>query len=291
MRVVERHLAHLATHLMSIMDSKSGRNDAAASEDTDEEVDRLMVGSVRKAFRVLEAFSKARPVMGFSQIAREVGLEKSAVQRAAHTLWKLGYLDKVGRDGEYRLSLRCLDVGQAFQESNNLVQCARPYLRLLRRKLDASINLTMLDGTDTVFVVRYTSPGMLSNDLVGGLRVPAYCTATGIAMMSTLPDQDVHQIIDRSELRPVMPNTVWEPAKIFERVVQCRKDGFALGVEEDFASDITIACPITGPFPGDVAAIGASYSSEKTTPGDVLSECRQMMIGMAAEITGKLANA
>ncbi|SMG53691.1 IclR family transcriptional regulator [Paraburkholderia susongensis] len=259
------------------------------SNDADEEVDNLFVGSVKKAFLVLEAFGKAKPMMGFSQIAREVGLEKSATQRAAHTLWKLGYLDKIGPDGEYRLSMRCLDIGQSYLESHRIVDCARPYLKFLRRKTDASINLTMLDDVDTVFVVRYVSPEMLSNDLSGGLRLPAYCTATGIAMMSALQDDAVRRILDRSDLKPILPNTIWQPEQILERVRQGRKDGYVLGVEEDFASDITIACAIQDPLTGEVAAIGASYSSEATSPEVVLKECRQLMIGTAKEISARLA--
>lgn len=267
----------------------SKKNDKTSTPETGaEDVDNLFVGSVAKAFRVLEAFGQGKPMMGFSQIAREVGLEKSAAQRAAHTLWKLGYLDKVGPAGEYRLTKRCLDLGHAFRKSNRIVECAEPYLRFLRRKTDASINLTMLDGPDSMFIIRYTNSAMLSNDLGGGLRMPAWCTATGVAMLSALDDEQIRVILSQSDLKPVMPGTIWETDKIMERIHRSREEGYVLGVEEDFASDITIACAVRDGLTGEIAAIGASYSSETTSVKAVMNGCRQLMMSTAQEIEAKL---
>ncbi|AOB25334.1 IclR family transcriptional regulator [Bordetella bronchiseptica] len=251
--------------------------------------DHLFVNSVAKAFRLLEAFDKSRPTSGFSQAAREIGMEKSAAQRAAHTLWRLGYLDKVGRDGEYRLSRRCLDIGQRYLETNRLVVCTNPYLKFLRRKTNASVNLAMLDGTDTVFPVRYTSQEMLNNDLGERARIPAYCTATGIAIFSAMPDELVREVLERSDLKPLMPNSIWQMDRIMERVELARRDGYVLGVEEDFASDITIACPISDPATGDVAAIGVSYSSEVTAVEQVVQDWCPLVMSTAREVTARLA--
>ncbi|RAR59292.1 IclR family transcriptional regulator [Paraburkholderia unamae] len=272
-----------------MVSGRSGSIGGSANSGEDTEVDHLIVGSVIKAFRVLEAFSKARPLMGFSQIARETGLERSAAQRAAHTLWKLGYLDKVGPDGEYRLSMRCLDLSQSYLASHRIVTKARPYLKFLRRKTNATIALTMLDDTNTVQVLRYVSMEMLSNAMDTGTRLPAYCSASGVAILSAMPDATVRQILARSDLKPMMPNTVWHADKIMERVQRSREEGYVLGVEEDFASDITIASAVRDPLTGEVAAICASYSSESVSPEGVIDDCRQMIISTANEIRSNLA--
>jgi len=251
--------------------------------------DPLFVNSVAKAFRILEAFDRGRSVSGFTQLAREIGMEKSAAQRAAHTLWRLGYLDKAGRDGEYRLSRRCLDIGLRYLATNRIVTCTNPYLKFLRRKTDASANLAMLDGTHTVFPLRYTSPAMLSNDLGEQARIPAYCTATGIAILSIMPETAMRAVLARSDLKPLMPNTIWQMDKIIERIERARNDGYVLGVEEDFASDITIACAIRDPVTGDVAAIGVSYSSEQTTVDQVLQDSVRLITSTAREISARLA--
>ena len=259
---------------------------AEQKKDTD---DHLLVGSVVKAFRVLEAFDRPHRSMGFSEISRVTGLEKSAAQRAAHTLWRLGYLDKAPGSGEYRLSLRCQDIGMRFAEANRIVEAVAPYITLLRRKTRASVNLTMLDRTETVFVQRHTTVEMLGNKLGVRARLPAYCTATGIAMLSQLPDADVAAILAESDLKPHMPNTIWQVDDIMQRVRAARHDRFAFGVEEDIASDITLACGFTDPATGDVAALGLSYFSGTTTVEEVQVQARELLISVVDNLARELA--
>ncbi|WP_421590585.1 IclR family transcriptional regulator [Shinella sp. M27] len=251
--------------------------------------DHLLVGSVVKAFRVLEAFDRFHPTMGFSEIARVTKLEKSAAQRAAHTLWRLGYLEKTAATGEYRLSLKCQEIGLSFAETNRIVLSVAPYIKMLRRKTTASVNLTMLDETETVFVQRHTNPDQLGNSLGVRSRLPVYCTATGIAMLSQLPDARIQSILERSDLRPRMPNTVWEPAKIMQRIDETRLQRYAFGVEEDVASDITVACGFTDPSTGDVAALGLSYFSGSVTIEQAVAESRDLLIGLIGNLSSELS--
>lgn len=257
-----------------------------AKSDTE---DHLLVGSVVKAFRVLEAFDRLHPSMGFSEIARVTALEKSAAQRAAHTLWRLGYLEKAAETGEYRLSLKCQDLGTSFAETNRIALSVSPYIKMLRRKTSASVNLTMLDGTETVFVQRHTSPEQLGNSVVVRARLPVYCTATGIAMLSQLPDDQIRHILERSDLKPRMPNTVWQIDKIMERIAETRLQRYAFGVEEDVASDITLACGFTDPSTGDVAALGLSYFSGSVTVAEAVAESRDLLVGLVGNLSSELS--
>lgn len=259
---------------------------AEQKKDTD---DHLLVGSVVKAFRVLEAFDRPHRSMGFSEISRVTGLEKSAAQRAAHTLWRLGYLEKTPGSGEYRLTLRCQDMGMRFAETNRIVEAVAPYISLLRRKTQASVNLTMLDGTETVFVQRHTTVDMLGNKLGVRARLPAYCTATGIAMLAQLSDAEAKDVLARSDLRPIMPNTIWQADSILERIGETRTQRYAFGVEEDMASDITLACGFTDPATGDVAAIGLSYFSGTTSVEEVHIQARDLLISVVANLAAELA--
>jgi IclR family transcriptional regulator, pca regulon regulatory protein len=251
--------------------------------------DHLLVGSVVKAFQVLEAFDRFHHSMGFSEIARVTSLEKSAAQRAAHTLWRLGYLTKTAASGEYRLSLKCQDIGMSFAETNRIVLAVSPYIKMLRRKTAASVNLTMLDETETVFVQRHTNPDQIGNTLGIHARLPAYCTATGIAMLSQLPDDRIRSILERSDLKPLMPNTVWEIDKIMQRIADTRLQRYALGVEEDVASDITLACGFTDPATGDLGALGLSYFSGSVTTEEAIAESRDLLVSLTGNLQSELS--
>ena len=56
--------------------------------------DTLLVQSVEKALRVLQAFDGGTRFLGLTEIAARCGVDKSAAQRFAHTLHLAGYLEK-----------------------------------------------------------------------------------------------------------------------------------------------------------------------------------------------------
>ena len=144
---------------------------------TSEAEDKLLVNSVVKAFRVLEAFDNANRSLSLAQISASVGLDKSAAQRFTHTLNKLGYLHKDPVTKRFELSLKSLEMARHFISANPVIKQAMPYLLYLSRTTEETVNLTLPDGADIVFAARFMSRHMLNTDVVVGTRMPAFCTA------------------------------------------------------------------------------------------------------------------
>lgn len=172
--------------------------------------DPLMVMSVDKAFRVLHAFDSSRPSMSLTQVAAAVGMDKSAAQRFTYTLEKLGYLRKDPVTKRFELTVRSLDIAHHYLHSNAMMQRAMPYLMHLSKTTEETINLTMMDGTEIVFVSRFMSRHVLNTDVIVGTRMPAYCTAPGIAILSRLPAAEAAALVDRMDLKPYTPTTTWK---------------------------------------------------------------------------------
>ena len=127
------------------------------------EEDHLLVASVVKAMKVLEAYDGTRRSMGFSEIARVTGLERSAAQRAAHTLWQLGYLQKASGSGEYRLSIRCTIWAALLRDVENGRASEPLHISSSEENDKASVKSTMLDRSDTVFIQRNAAVASLGN--------------------------------------------------------------------------------------------------------------------------------
>ncbi len=67
--------------------------------------------SLERGLAILSAFSSARPLLGVSDLAREVGLSRSSAHRYIATLAALGYLEQDRATRRYRLGPRVLDLG------------------------------------------------------------------------------------------------------------------------------------------------------------------------------------
>jgi DNA-binding IclR family transcriptional regulator len=218
---------------------KAGPTAADASAST------LYVQSVEKAMTVLTAFDGSKRQLSLSEIAALTGLDMSATQRFTFTLAALGYLLKDAESKKYELSPKLLDFTYHYLTSNDLVSRATPYMQQLGAETEEATNLTVLDDTDIVFVLRIVSRNVFNAHVIVGTRLPAYCTAPGLAILATFDDGEVDDILSRSNLVSYTSSTIYQPRKIKERLARIRKQGYAHAEDEYFVSDISTAAAIT----------------------------------------------
>ena len=219
---------------------------------------RLFNNSLAKAFSLLEAFGRDRRAMNLPEMAMAAGITKSAAQRLAHTLVSLGYLRKDPYARKYTLTARVVELGMRYTTTSPLIESANPYLLDLSIKCGETVNLSVPDGTDMVFVVSFPGHRQISVQLPVGGRYPIYCTAAGRAYLSGLPKEQADLLLRKCETHSYTPATITDPDELIERVDEARNAGFAYVNSEYFRGDINIAAPILGVEGVAVAAVGVS---------------------------------
>ncbi|MCE9658520.1 MAG: helix-turn-helix domain-containing protein [Burkholderiales bacterium] len=194
--------------------------------------------------KVLAAFDGSKRQLSLSEIAALTDLDNSAAQRFTFTLSALGYLVKDASTRKYELSVRLLDFTYHYLASSELAHRAAPVLQKLARDTEEVCNLTVPDGTDIVFVQRIVSRNVLVPNVIVGSRLPAYCTAPGLAMLSTWSPEEVDDVLAKSDLVKHTPRTVTDPRRIKARLARIRAAGYANTQDELFADDISTAAPV-----------------------------------------------
>ncbi|RDU99614.1 IclR family transcriptional regulator [Trinickia dinghuensis] len=242
---------------------RASRIEVPAAEAADPSASSLYVQSVEKAMKVLTAFDGSKRQLSLSEIAMLTGFDMSATQRFTYTLATLGYLFKDPDSRKYELSPRLLDFTYHYLTSNELVSRATPYLQQLGSETEEATNLTVLDDTDIVFVLRIVSRNVFNAHVITGSRLPAYCTAPGLAILATLPDGEIDDILSRTNLVPYTAATVYQPRKIKERIVQIRKQGYAHAEDEYFVSDISTAAAITNAHGRGIGAVNIAVARSR----------------------------
>src|SRR5262245_60765003 len=107
------------------------RSTAARRTRTDasgDERSSLFVGSVEKAFQVLEAFQDTHRLMSMAELARAAKLDRSATQRLVHTMELLGYIRRMPDSALYGLAPKVLTLSYNYLRSRELIERASPYL-------------------------------------------------------------------------------------------------------------------------------------------------------------------
>ena len=256
------------------------------ADDDGARADPLFVQSVEKAFRVLTAFNARHPTLSLSQLAAATSLDKSAAQRFAHTLERLGYLRKNAHTKHFELTTRTLAPAYCFTQSNPLVQRAIPYLVELARMTEEAVNLSMLERTLVVFVARFMSPHVIAPHVTVGTLMPAYCTAAGIALLSRLPPAEAEAILRASNLRPYTPQTTWRMPDLLAKAAPSRARGYAICVEEMQANDISVAAPILGADGRPVGAVNIAVSQIRCSAALAEQRFAPLVISAAEAISG-----
>lgn len=245
----------------------------------------LMVNSVEKAFRVLSAFGRQHQTLNLSQVASETGMDLSAAQRFTHTLTRLGYLHKDAETKRFELTAKTLDLGYHFIRSSRLVDRAMPYLMHLSKETEETVNLTMREGPEIIFVSRFLSRHVLNTDVIIGTRMPAYCTAPGIAMLSRLPEDEAMAVIDASDLKAHTPSTVWQRDALRDKIRQAAAQGYATAFEEVYLGDASIAAPILDHRGRPEGAVNVAVSCSRYTREEVVTRFSALIIAAAHAIS------
>lgn len=204
--------------------------------------------SLERGLAVLSSFNSDRPLIGVSDLSRELDLSRSTAHRYIATLARLGYLQQDPDSKRYRLGPRVLDLGFSAINSMGVRDIAAPHLRQLSDETQRTVNLAILDGTDVVYIERCRTAQQgqseIDLNLHVGSRLPAYCTAMGKAILAFVPEERLEQIIEHIDFAPRGPNTLTDPRAFRAELDKIRTSGIAVNDEELAYGLRSIAAPI-----------------------------------------------
>jgi IclR family pca regulon transcriptional regulator len=257
-----------------------------ARQQGDDRENGLFVASVQKAFRVLEALSEATTELGLSEVAARTGIGRSAAQRFLYTLQTLGYLTQDPVSKGYRLSSKLLALSGSYVRTDILRVKAHPILEEANRRCEETINLTVLDGTDVVYILRFPSKHVVSVNLTVGTRLPAFCTAPGRVLLAQMERAKVDHVLARSQLIKRTETTETDPRRLHEILAQVRRQGYALSNQEAFVGDISIAAPIFD----EQGQVAAAVNVAVPFPRWSIAKAKRQLIPVVKEV-GKSVSA
>ncbi|GAB3625278.1 IclR family transcriptional regulator C-terminal domain-containing protein [Pandoraea terrae] len=263
----------------------SGRDASPGNGDDDRAASSLFVSSTAKAFRVLHAFDGAARYMTLADIARAAELDRSATQRLVYTLEALGYLRRVPETKTYGLTSKVLQFSFNYVRSHELIDKALPYLLEINRTLGETTNLQEIDGRQIVFVARFLSRHLVNVDIAVGSRLPAFCTASGTAILSRLPAAEQDAMLAAETLMPITPYTEIDPDKLRRRIRRAAEQGYAIVANETVLGDISVAAPIIDQRGIAVAAINISVPTSRWTVEKVEAELAKYVQVAATSIS------
>lgn len=239
----------------------------------------LFIQSVARAMQVLSAFHRANGPLSLSEIAQAADVDRSAAQRLVHTLRMTGHIRRDPEGRGFLPGIRILDHTLDYLCLNPIVQQATPVLLELRRNVYERVDLSLFDDLRVVYASRMQSKRETFFATLVGHSVPTFCSSGGRAILSRLDQDEVEDILERSDIRPVTPKTITDPVAIRAKVHEAREQGYAIALEQILVGEIALGVAITGPDGRPCGAIHIAGSLSEWTE----DEFRKRFAPLAAE--------
>jgi DNA-binding IclR family transcriptional regulator len=170
--------------------------------------------------------------IGLKQLAAQTALHPSSAHRILGVMVEKGLAERVDH-GNYQLGIKWLELGNLVKARLNVRQVALPFMQKLCDELGETVNLTLRQGDEIVYVERVAADtAMMRVVQVVGARAPLHITAVGKIFLSQDGNAACAAYAKRAGLRAYTENTITSAAKLKKQVEQAERDGFALDEEE-----------------------------------------------------------
>jgi IclR family pca regulon transcriptional regulator len=179
-----------------------------------------LIEGLGKGLRVIEAFDDDHPRLTPSEAAHLTGLTRTAARRYLLSLVHFGY---AGSDGKlFWLTPRVLRLSQSYLGAARLPRLVQPFIQRVSMQCGETVNVSVLDGHEVVYVARSNSPRVVSIGYHAGARAPAHVVTPGIVMLSALGDAELDHWIAAHDFHAFTSHTVTTPAVFREHVRAAR---------------------------------------------------------------------
>jgi len=248
--------------------------------------------SLERGLAILSTFGSARPLLGVSDLSREVGLSRSTTHRYVSTLAALGYLQQDAETRKYRLGPRVLDLGFSAINSMELRHVSAPHLQLLSDSTGRTVNMAVLDGVDIVYIERCRSSRgerrEIDLNLHVGSRLPAYCTSMGKVLLAFLPADELKGALAGIRLAQRGPNTITAKAELQRELERVRTRGLAVNNEELAYGLRSIAAPVRAQTGEVVAAINVAVHRSPVSLDELVEELGPALERTARDVSARI---
>lgn len=200
-----------------------------------------------RLFSVIELLA-VQGALGLMDITSALHLNKSTIHRLLASLQYMGYVRQHQDDGKYELTYKFVELSSYLTEQTDIVQTVRPFLQKLMENSGETVHFVKRIGTKAVYLDKVQNPGnniqMVSRI---GSQLPLYCSGVGKAILSLLPDSEIHSVWEQSNIVKKTANTITDYSDFFIELQKIRKNGYALDNEENEVGVQCIAVAFTLP--------------------------------------------
>ena len=192
-----------------------------------------IIQSVSHALDVLEEFRDETEELGVTELSKKLKLHKNNVFRILATLQSRNYIEQNRANDNYRLGIKCLELGQTFIHQRGLLKQARPILQELAEATGETSYISILRGNEVVYLDSVETSSTVRVISRVGLHMPLHSTAAGKALVAYDSDDELRKLFSGAvELSRFTKATRTDVDVFIKEAALVRERGYATDLEE-----------------------------------------------------------
>ncbi len=251
------------------------------------EKSNYIIQSVSHALDVLEQFYGSVDEIGVTELSKRLKLHKNNVFRLLATLEERGYIEQNRVTENYRLGLRCLQLGQTYVHQmgfliqakstlGELVKAAKESSFVAVRKGAVIVPLDFVEPQNAVRVVSFL-----------GETLPLHCTAPGKVHLAFESEEGLSQSLPE-KLERYTDKTIIDRQLLLEQLREIGEVGYAVEEGEFVEEVMSVAVPIhdyTRTLVGSLAITGPAH---RLTNEKIKEEIIPLILNGGSELSRRL---
>ena len=221
------------------------------------------VKSAQRLVELVECLAETPDGATFTELLASTGLPKSSLHGLLATLHAHGWVDLDEPSRRYRLGIRLWRLSQRVPRFDLLAHLAQRHLVTIRDELNETVQLSVLDGLDNVYIAKVDSEHPLRLVSTVGARLPASATALGKVLLAHLEPEEFARRIADQPLTRFTDQTITDVATLETDLRGIRKKGYGEDDGEYTPGVHCLAVPVRGRGGAVVAAMSCTVPTAR----------------------------
>jgi DNA-binding IclR family transcriptional regulator len=199
--------------------------------------------TVGKVTVLLEALAASQRGVSVREVARETGIDKSAVSRLLEQLASRGFVEREPLSSRFRVGPALFALAATIHGRDTLWQAAEPVVRDLAEQFNETCYLATREGDEIMFREKIDCDHTVRYVIDPGERAALHAGAGGRAVLAGLPADEIEALLARAALRPYTEQTITDPGELRRQVAEDRIRGYSISMGERVVAGCAVAAP------------------------------------------------
>lgn len=196
-----------------------------------------------KLVSLLEALAAHEHGIGVRELARDTGIDKSAVSRLFDQLCDLGVAEQSEVSGRFRAGPRLFALAATIHGRDTMWEAAEPIVRTLAARFDETCYLATRELDQIMFREKVDCDHTVRYVIDVGERSPLHAGAGGRAILAGLSPEEFEEVVERTELVSVTSQTITDADELRRQIREDRSRGYSMSMGERVIGGCAIAAP------------------------------------------------